>query len=173
MGADLHIYARGGHAGGIKRATASRSEQHHRFQEWLADIGMLNKYQAGVGPSFKGPIGLQLYSLREQFAKDVPATIDQTRSMGFEYVELAGAYNIEPETFKNQLYAKGLKPISGHFPFERFRDNVEEVAREAKALGLQYAGCAWIPHQAPLTKRRRTRRSPFSTARAKRSAVTA
>jgi len=43
--------------------------------------------------------------------------------------------------------AKGLKPISGHFPFERFRDNVEEIARDAKALGLEYAGCAWIPHQ--------------------------
>ena len=154
VGADLHIYARGGHAGGIKpRDGIPFGTWHHRFQEWLADIGMLNKYPAGVGPSFKGPIGLQLYSLREQFAKDVPATIDQTRSLGFEYVELAGAYNIEPETFKKQLYAKGLKPISGHFPFERFRDNVEEVAREAKALGLQYAGCAWIPHQAPFDEK--------------------
>ena len=27
---------------------------------------------AGTGPSFKGPLGLQLYSLRDQFAKDVP-----------------------------------------------------------------------------------------------------
>ena len=26
----------------------------------------------GTGPSFKGPLGLQLYSLRDQFAKDVP-----------------------------------------------------------------------------------------------------
>ena len=98
VGADLHIYARRPRRRHQARATASRSEPGHRFQEWLADISMLNKYQAGVGPSFKGPIGLQLYSLREQFAKDVPATIDQTRSMGFEYVELAGAYNIEPET---------------------------------------------------------------------------
>ena len=28
---------------------------------------------SGVGPSFKGPVGLQLYSLRDQFKKDVPA----------------------------------------------------------------------------------------------------
>jgi hypothetical protein len=27
--------------------------------------------EAGVGPSFKGLIGLQLYSLRDQFPKDV------------------------------------------------------------------------------------------------------
>src|SRR6266540_1786289 len=151
---ELHIYGRGGHGGGIRpRDGIPFGTWHQRFQEWLADIGALNKYPAGIGPGFKGPIGLQLYSLREQFAKDVPATIDQTRGFGFVYVELAGAYNIAPETFKKQLYAKGLKPISGHFPFERFRDNVEEVAREAKALGLEYAGCAWIPHQEPFDEK--------------------
>ncbi|MGH9833321.1 MAG: TIM barrel protein, partial [Blastocatellia bacterium] len=145
---ELHIYARGGHAGGIRpRDGIPFGAWHHRFQEWLADIGMLNKYPTGTGLSFKGPIGLQLYSLREQFAKDVPATIDQTRSFGFEYVELAGTYNLPPEKLKEQLAAKGLKPISGHFPFEKFRDNVEAIAAEAKTLGLQYVGCAWIPHQ--------------------------
>jgi len=45
------------------------------------------------------------------------------------------------------LEARGLKAISGHFPYERFRDDVDGVARDAKALGLQYAGCAWIPHK--------------------------
>ena len=45
------------------------------------------------------------------------------------------------------LKAKGLEPISGHFPFERYRDDVEGIARDAKTLGLQYVGCAWIPHE--------------------------
>lgn len=100
----------------------------------------------GVGPSFQGPVGLQLYSLRAQLVKDVPATLDQVRGFGIEYVELAGTYNLAPEKFKELLDARGLKPISGHFPFERFRDRVEDVARDAKTLDLQYAGCAWIPH---------------------------
>lgn len=100
----------------------------------------------GTGKSFKGPIGLQLYSLRDQFAKDVSATLDQVRSFGIEYVELAGTYNIPPEKFKQQLDSKGLKAVSGHFGFEQFRDNVEAIARDAKALGLEYVGCAWIPH---------------------------
>jgi sugar phosphate isomerase/epimerase len=108
--------------------------------------GGLNQ-SAGTGASFKGPIGLQLYSLREQFAKDVPTTLDQVRNFGIQYVELAGTYNLAPEKFKEQLKAKGLQPISGHFPFERLRDDVEGVARDARALGLQYVGCAWIPHQ--------------------------
>src|SRR5439155_20090737 len=106
-----------------------------------------DRNSVGVGPSFSGPIGLQLYSLRDQFAKDVPATLDQVRTFGIEFVELAGTYNLAPEKFKELLDRRGLKPVSGHFPFERYRDDVEGIARDAKALGLQYAGCAWIPHE--------------------------
>ncbi|MEP7274251.1 MAG: alpha/beta hydrolase [Acidobacteriota bacterium] len=148
--ADLHIYARGGHAGGIKpRDGIPFGTWHRRFEDWLADIGMLNQNPTGTGPSFKGPLGVQLYSLREQFARDVAATIDTTRGFGIEYVELAGTYNIAPDKFREQLAAKGLKPVSGHFPYEEFRDNVQAIATEARALGLQYVGCAWIPHQDP------------------------
>ena len=102
--------------------------------------------KAGLGPSFKGPVGLQLYSLRADFAKNVPATLEKVRGYGIRNVELAGTYNLPPEKFKELLKANGLKPICGHFPYERYRDDVEGIAREAKALGLQYAGCAWIPH---------------------------
>jgi sugar phosphate isomerase/epimerase len=112
-----------------------------------------DKPSAGVGPHFKGPIGLQLYSLRAQFSNSVPATLDLVRKFGIEHVELAGTYNLPAEKFKEQLAAKGLKPIAGHFPFERYRDDVEGVARDAKALGLQYAGCAWIPHTDPFDEK--------------------
>jgi len=69
------------------------------------------------------------------------------RDLGFKYVELAGTYNLSPEKFKEALDANGLVAVAGHFPYERYRDDAEGVARDAKALGLQYAGCAWIPHQ--------------------------
>jgi len=109
--------------------------------------------KTGTGRSFKGPIGLQLYSLRDQFAKDVPATLDQVRRFGFEYVELAGTYKLTPKEFKQQLEARGLKAVSAHFPFERFRDNIEDVVREAKDLGLTYVGCAWIQHSDPFDEK--------------------
>ena len=108
---------------------------------------------AGVGPSFKGPIGLQLYSLRDQFAKDVPGTMDQVQKFGIKYVELAGTYGLTPEKFKEQLDARGLKAISGHFSYEQCRDHIEDVARDAKVLGLQYVGCAWIPHKDPFDEK--------------------
>jgi sugar phosphate isomerase/epimerase len=101
----------------------------------------------GIGKSFKGPIGLQLYSLREQFKKSVPGTLDEVKSFGIRYVELAGTYDMEPQKFKGELSQRGIEAVSGHFGFERYRDEPEKVAKEAEALGLKYSGCAWIPHQ--------------------------
>src|ERR1051325_1425647 len=72
------------------------------------------RHAAGIGPKFKGPIGLQLYSLRAQFSNSVPATLEQVRGFGIEYVELAGTYNLSPEEFKGELSAHGVKPTSGH-----------------------------------------------------------
>ncbi len=94
----------------------------------------------------KASIGLQLYSLRDQLAADVPGTLDKVKSWGISNVELAGTYNLTPEQFKAQLDARGLHAISEHFAYDRLRDDVEGVARDAKILGLKYVGCAWVPH---------------------------
>ena len=101
----------------------------------------------GIGPSFKGPIGLQLYSLRAQFATNVPGTLDEVKSWGIKYAELAGTYGMSADKFNVELKSRGIKAIAAHFGYERYRDDAEGVAREAKALGLEYAGCAWIPHE--------------------------
>lgn len=96
--------------------------------------------------SFKETVGLQLYSLRAEFTRNVPATLEKVRSFGVKEVELAGTYNLTPAKFHQLLEANQLKAVSGHFPFERYRDDAEGIARDAKILGLDYAGCAWIPH---------------------------
>lgn len=101
----------------------------------------------GTGPSFKGPIGLQLYSLRADFSNNVASTLAKVHGYGFTRVELAGTYNLSPQKFKELLDANGLKPVSGHFPYDRYKDDVEGIAKDAKTLGLEYAGCAWIPHE--------------------------
>ena len=101
---------------------------------------------AGTGASFKGPVGLQLYSLRADFIKSVPTSMEKVKSLGIKNVEMAGLYNLPAEKVKEMLGQNGLRPVSGHFPFERYRDDVEGIAKEAKALGLQYVGTPWIPH---------------------------
>lgn len=101
----------------------------------------------GTSASFHGPVGLQLYSLRADFAKNVPATLQLVRGMGFRDVELAGTYGLTPAQFRTLLESNGLVPIAAHFPYERYKADAEGVAREAKELGLKYAGVAWIPHE--------------------------
>lgn len=125
----------------------------------LAFIGSLSLAAHSIAQSsggksgFKHPVGLQLYSLREQFAKDVPGTLDKVRDFGFKHVELAGTYGLTPEQFKQELDARGLVAVAGHFPFERFQSDVAGIAREAKTLGLEYVGCAWINHTEPFDEK--------------------
>jgi sugar phosphate isomerase/epimerase len=119
---------------------------------WVA-VGGAEPREAGIGPSFKGPIGLQLYSLRADFTNDVPGTLKKVKDYGFKVVELAGTYSLATDKFKQMLDANGLKPVSGHFPYDRYKNDVEGIARDAKALGLEYAGCAWIPHEGDFDER--------------------
>lgn len=104
----------------------------------------------GTGASFKGPVGLQLYSLRAQATKNLPETLKLVKSYGFKYVELASTYNLPPEKFKPMLDELGLKAVSAHFPYDKFRTDPESIALEAKALGLEFAGCAWANHKGAL-----------------------
>lgn len=116
----------------------------------VATVSAASSSGVGTGASFKGPVGLQLYSLRGLFTKSVPQGLDLTKSYGIRDVELAGTYNLGPEKLKAMLDERGLHPVAGHFPFEKLRDDPESVAKDAKALGLKYAGCAWIPHKGAL-----------------------
>ena len=96
-------------------------------------------------PVLKAPVGLQLYSLRTQFqAEGVDKTLDRVKALGFKYVELAGTYGLPADKFTAKLAERGLEPISGHFSFDKFKSDPEGIAKEAKALGLKYAGTAWV-----------------------------
>lgn len=97
--------------------------------------------------------GLQLYSLRDQFAKDVPGTLDKVRDFGLQNGELAGTCGLPPEAFKAMLDARGLRAVAGHFPMDRYRKDVTGTARDAKLPGLEYVGCAWIDHQDPFAEK--------------------
>jgi len=99
---------------------------------------------------FPGKPGLQLYSLRALFSsKGVQAGLDQTKDFGIETVEIGGTYNLKPAEFLPLMKERGLKPVSGHFAWDRWKSDPDGVAAEAKALGLEHAGCAWAIHKDP------------------------
>jgi len=98
-----------------------------------------------VAGDFAGPWGIQLYSVRNELATNVPGTLDEVRNWGVKNVELAGTYGLTAEQFKAQLDERGLTPVSAHFGYDEYRTNLAAVVRDARVLGLKYAGCAWIP----------------------------
>ena len=102
---------------------------------------------------FKGPLGVQLYSVRNAISKDVPGTLARVRALGFPEVELAGTYGLTASQFRAELDRAGLRATSMHVGYERLRDSLTAVLDEARTLGVEYVGTAWIPHNdGPLTE---------------------
>ena len=97
---------------------------------------------------FTGPLGLQLYSLREAFKRDVPGTLDKVQALGFRTAELYSSMPGEPAQVKEALAARGIVPVSGHFSYDALKKDPAASVAAAKTLGLKYAGVAWIPHEA-------------------------
>lgn len=110
---------------------------------------------------FKGPVGLQLWSLRESFKTDVPGTLDKVKALGFVEVETASTYDLGAEKLKAMLTERGLKPVSGHFQYDPLKKDLAGAVAEAKTLGVKFAVCPWIPHEI----------GNFSEADAKRAAA--
>lgn len=96
------------------------------------------------------PVGIQLYSFRDQFAKDVPGTLANVKQMGFREAEIAGTYGLPLADFRKLLDQNGIKAISTGASFEDLDTNVPKVVAEAKALGAKYVVCTWIPHSGDL-----------------------
>ncbi len=93
------------------------------------------------------PIGVQLYSLREQAQKDFPAVLKKVAEMGYRYVEPAGFWNIRPSEFRKIIRDLGMDMISSHTPWARSVDNLGEVMDTANALGLDKIVCGYGPDE--------------------------
>jgi sugar phosphate isomerase/epimerase len=102
--------------------------------------------QANISKVLSDRIGLELYSLRDYLKTDVKGTLAYAKSLGITEVEVAGTYGMKTEDFKVELDKAGLKPYSTLLDFNLFKDSINKVVATCKALGIKYAGCAWIPH---------------------------
>jgi sugar phosphate isomerase/epimerase len=123
-----------------------------RVDVWLNGGSRPTARGPGTSRSFPGPVGLQLYSLRDLFAENVPLGLQTARGLGFREVELAGTYGLAPERFVAMVRRAGLLPVAALWDYSRFVKEPEAVAAEAKTLGVQFAGTAWIPHEGQITE---------------------
>jgi sugar phosphate isomerase/epimerase len=101
---------------------------------------------------FTGQLGLQLYSLRHLFAKgDIPGTLAMVKKWGLSNVELAGTYGMSAGDYAALLKKTGLRAVSTHGDFNKLAEGADAVIADARTFGVEYLGCAWIPHKGGFT----------------------
>ena len=76
--------------------------------------------------------GLQLYSLREQFKKDVPGTLQQISKWGIREIEGGGTYGLPLDEYKKMLADNKLTMISVGADFQQLKTNPQAAVDEAK-----------------------------------------
>jgi sugar phosphate isomerase/epimerase len=96
-------------------------------------------------------VGLQLHSLRERMAKDVPGSLDEVSRWGIVDVELGAMFGQTAEQYRKELDAHHLKASGIHFQWHDFLTNMDGVIRDAKTLGCEYVTLPWVPHKGDFT----------------------
>lgn len=108
--------------------------------------------QDEIKTTLNGPVGLQLWSLREYLPKDLTGVLAKVRSMGFREVEGAGLWGHTAAEMRAALDAAGLRCTSAHMGFERLRDDWSGAVSEVKAVGATRIVAPWIPHGESFTR---------------------
>lgn len=85
------------------------------------------------------PIGLQLYSVREDCARDLPGVLKAVAAMGYAGVEFAGYYGRPAAELHRMLSDLGLKCCGTHTGLETLLgDALPATAEFNRALGNRY-----------------------------------
>ncbi|PHU35751.1 sugar phosphate isomerase/epimerase family protein [Pseudobutyrivibrio ruminis] len=89
----------------------------------------------------KLPVGIQVYGLRdllENAPENFKSVMTKVKEMGYDGVELAGLYGLEPEFVKKTLDEVGLTPISAHVAFQEMMDDIDKVIADYSVIGVKY-----------------------------------
>ncbi|MDG4820468.1 sugar phosphate isomerase/epimerase [Asanoa sp. WMMD1127] len=95
---------------------------------------------SGRGRVPRDHISVQLYTLRDQLAADLPGTLRALADIGYTRVEHAGFVGRTAAQFKAELDAAGLRATSGHVGIPQPFDAAtwQAALADAKLLGQRY-----------------------------------
>ena len=94
------------------------------------------------------PIALQLYSVRDDAARDLASVLQAVAKMGYSGVEFAGYYGFDAKTLKKMLDDNGLKPAGSHVPIDTLLgDELEKSIEFHQELGNKFLIVPWLPDQ--------------------------
>ena len=94
----------------------------------------------------KFPIALQLYSVRDQLARDFEGTLKEVASYGYEGVEFAGLYGKSAAEVKALCEKYHLVPLSAHVPFADMMADAEKELSVYAEIGCRFVV---IPYLTP------------------------
>jgi len=94
-------------------------------------LGPVDKEQ----PKTMKPISVQLYSVREEAAKDFPAVLAKIADIGYVGVEFAGLHGMAPADVRKVVDDLGLQVSSVHMGMPT-KDTASQMIDECKALGV-------------------------------------
>ena len=97
-------------------------------------------------------VGLQLYTIRDAMAADVPGSLKKISDMGYKNVELASYadgkfYGYAPAEFRKMVNDLGMDILSSHTQVEAAGitiDNAQKMADDHAALGVKYCVQPWV-----------------------------
>jgi len=94
-------------------------------------------------------LGIQLYSVRDDAANNLDATLRALSEMGYEGVELAGFYGYTPAEFRALASSHGLEIISAHTGLWEFRGDktIEQVIAQYVEAGCKYVAIASVANE--------------------------
>ena len=92
----------------------------------------------------KFPIGVQVYSVRDDAEKDLRGTLVALKEMGYDGVEFAGLYGHKPEDVRDMCKEIGLNPISAHVAYEEIMGDIEGTMAAYKTIGCKYMAIPYL-----------------------------
>jgi sugar phosphate isomerase/epimerase len=95
------------------------------------------------------PIGIQVYSVHEQAAKDFAGTLAMLASCGYQEVEAAGFYNHSAAEVNKALKDAGLKCPSAHYGFPQVTTQLDQIIAFGHEIGLKYIVCSTPGYKDP------------------------
>ncbi len=92
------------------------------------------------------PIALQLYSVREEAARDLPGVLQQVARMGYEGVEFAGYYGHDAVTVKKMCDDVGLPVCGAHLGIDTLLgDKFDETVAFQQTLNNKFLIVPGLP----------------------------
>ncbi|MDP9438379.1 MAG: sugar phosphate isomerase/epimerase, partial [Actinomycetota bacterium] len=84
-------------------------------------------------------ISLQLYTVREHTARDMPGTLRRLAEIGYAAVELAGFGGLSPQDLRRTLDDLGLRASGAHVPLDAWETDPGSVIADMHAIGSPHA----------------------------------